>query len=490
MVYAPEEAPLASPAPFQDTTSSGWEQLYQHACTFKPETFERVMLNLIRNPNINSSWLFRADILYDSADDGANEDEVQPVNHDIARMPLQRSLIRKLIPRNTSRDAPLDQTCTFHRAEGEDGTIRSLVLYVPHSSSADELPFYHPNVNAIAHYYEWDPSAEAGHISVSFLPFKGNGAPDLSGKKLRRVAYHLLEVVHKHGHSTELGYVKRVHHDILVPQSRVQDRYQKLKDRYARILCSTWAETTDPVKHVFEDLSIAAFLIELWEDMYKGREFPGFVDIGCGNGLLVNLLVKEGYRGWGFDARSRKSWEQYNLDSSASPSGRALEQRLLLPRVVHRPSTSERSQNLSPDLIHDGTFPPETFIISNHADELTPWTPILAALSNCPFIMIPCCSHRLTGERFRPKPPRDKSKSQSTYASLVDWVSQITEACGWELETEMLRIPSTRNTGLLGRRQTKDLGQGDIEQVIKVFGGVDGYYENVVKLVGSAPRAH
>ncbi|KAH8171606.1 putative adoMet-dependent methyltransferase domain-containing protein [Sarocladium implicatum] len=490
MVYTPEEAPLASPAPFQDATATGWEQLYQHACTFKPESFDRVMLNLIRNPNINSSWLFRADVLHDSAETGVKEDEARPVIHDIADIPLRRTLVRKLIPRNTSRDAPLDQTCTFHRAEAEDGTIKSLVLYVPHCSTAEELPFYHPKVNAIAHYHEWDPATESGHISVSFLPYKQPGAPDLSGNKLRRVAYHLLEVLHKHGHSTELGYVKRVHHDILVPQSRVQDRYQKLKDKYARNLCSSWAETTDPVKHVFEDLSIAAFLMELWADTYKDREFPGFVDIGCGNGLLVHLLVKEGYRGWGFDARSRKSWEQYNTPSSASPSGLALEQRLLLPKVVPGSSDPDNTPTLDPQTIHDGTFPRDTFIISNHADELTPWTPILAAISGCPFIMIPCCSHRLTGERFRPKPPRDKSKSQSTYASLVDWVSQITEACGWELETEMLRIPSTRNTGLLGRRRMKELGEEDIEEVIKSFDGVDGYYENVVKLVGSAPRAH
>lgn len=499
MVYTPEEAPFASPAPFHDATNDGWELLYHHDCTFKPETFDRTMLNLVLNPNINSSWLFRADILYDS-DEGADQSlqsaqdadgaSITRVVHDITDIALQKTLVRKLIPRNTSRDAPLEQTCTFHRTEAEDGTVRSLVLYFPHASTADELPFYHPKVQGIAHFHEWDPSTGTGRISVSFLPYTGSGAQDFKGKKLRRVAYHLLEVVHKHGHSTEQGYVKRVHHDVLVPQSRVQDRYQKLKDKYARDLCVSWAETTDPTKHVFEDLAITAFLMELWADMYKDRDFPGFVDIGCGNGLLVYLLVKEGYQGWGFDARSRKSWEQYNMPSSASPSGKALEQRLLLPSIVPQPGASSDSRALDPDTVHDGTFPPDTFIISNHADELTPWTPIVAALSHCPFIMIPCCSHSLTGDRYRPPPPRDRTKSHSTYSSLVDWVSQIAEGCGWELETEMLRIPSTRNTGLLGRKRTREVSQEEVEAVVSLFGGVQGYYENVQKLVGSAPRAH
>ncbi|KAL2209277.1 uracil-O(2)--methyltransferase [Sarocladium strictum] len=497
MVYTPEEAPVGSAAPFCDTSNQSWELLYHHECTFKPDTFDRVMLNLIHNPNINSSWLFRADILHDS-DDVTNDtppllennEPLQIVSHGIADMPLTRTMVRKLIPRNTSRDAPLDQTCAFHRAVSEDSTVKSLVLYFPHSATADELPFYHPKVQGIAHYHEWDPSTEAGRVSISFLPYTGPGAPGLTGKKLRRVAYHLLEILHKHGHSTEQGYVKRVHHDVLVPQSRVQDRYQKLKDKYARVLCSSWAEVTDPSKHVFEDLSIAAFLMELWADMYKDQDFPGFVDIGCGNGLLVYILAKEGYDGWGFDARERKSWAQYNLPSSASPTGEALEQRLLLPSIVARPPVSSDSQGLGPDSIHDGAFPQGTFIISNHADELTPWTPILAALSDCPFIMIPCCSHRLTGEKFRPQPPRDRSKSHSTYASLVDWASHIAEACGWEVETEMLRIPSTRNTGLLGRKRAARLGADEIKSVVQTFGGVNGYYENVQKLVGSAPRAH
>jgi tRNASer (uridine44-2'-O)-methyltransferase len=349
------------------------------------------------------------------------------------------------------------------------------------------LPFYHPKTRGIAHLHQWDNTTRTGTISVHFL---GGLEGDLKDAKLNRIAFHLLEILHKHGQGSVEGYVKRVNHDIVIPQARFQDRYGYLKSKYARQLVESWAESTDPGKHVFEDLGIAAFLIELWTDLYKGSAFPGFVDIGCGNGLLVYLLTQEGYDGWGFDARARKSWANYTTPTKLSPSGKSLEERLLLPGII----PTGRSENGAPQLnaanLHDGLFKPGTFIVSNHADELTPWTPILGAMSDCPFIMIPCCSHSLTGEKFRAPPPRDKSKPKSTYASLVDWVSQIAEDCGWQPEVEMLRIPSTRNTGILGRNRNEPAANIDIQAVLHKYGGVEGFYDNVIKLVKSGPASH
>ena len=319
-------------------------------------------------------------------------------------------------------------------------------------------------------------------------------------------------------------------HDQVISQERFQNLYAVLKGKYAKGLIQGWMESTDSSKHVFEDLGIAAFLIELWKDMYlpisasenelkedttdTRREFPGFVDIGCGNGLLVYILNKEGYRGWGFDARSRKSWAQYTLPSNESPSGNNLEQRLLVPSVVHIP---QDAYDLPESKIHNGEFPDGQFLISNHADELTPWTPIISILSayrastsgdtkdtnlTNPFISIPCCSHSLTGARYRPPPPRklprNEGKGQSSYASLVDWTEQIAEECGWVVEREMLRIPSTRNTCLLGRtRKSKDSEDGnapgipDVDDIVRKFGGVAGFYENVSGLLKTAaPRGH
>ena len=75
----------------------------------------------------------------------------------------------------------------------------------------------------------------------------------------------------------------------------------------------SWPEATDPYKFVYEDISIAAYLLVsavlllqllplltvqvLWE---QEREELGlqhrqsFIDLGCGNGLLVYLLSAEG----------------------------------------------------------------------------------------------------------------------------------------------------------------------------------------------------
>ncbi|KAM6535606.1 tRNA(Ser) Um(44) 2'-O-methyltransferase [Fusarium falciforme] len=333
------------------------------------------------------------------------------------------------------------------------------------------MPYYHPKVRGVGQLHEWDLATNTGTISIHFLPFEDDPAIEEADReanrvKLGRIAHHLLQTIHKHGHANAVGYVKRAPYEVLA------------------------RETTDPSKHVFEDLGIAAFLIELWRDMYKDAEFPGFVDIGCGNGLLVHILREEGYTGWGFDARERKSWAQYNGSSSMSPSGKSLQRLLLLPSVVSREAANGEQDEVGPDDIHDGIFPKGTFIISNHADELTPWTPILAAISECPFIMIPCCSHNLTGDRWRAPPPRDKTKGKSMFASLVDWVTLIAEDCGWKVETEMLRIPSTRNTGLLGRTRTKDLDEVNIAGVLHKYGGVGGYYNNVVKLLKSMPRGH
>ncbi|KAL7938297.1 hypothetical protein V8C35DRAFT_146691 [Trichoderma chlorosporum] len=592
MKFQPQEIPLGSSPPFfEDVAGRTWVPLYSHACSFGPDIFVDKMMNLIKNPNLNSSWLFRADILYDEAkttsnahcissgatttkssntvtavdandhahtntnaatgqetsehhstqvDDNdhahtntnaaigeepsehhtqpppRNDAEIRPLAVEIRGMILERTLVRRLIPRNERRDKPLEQTCAFFATKqpAQDGhdihpaapapgsaspSSSTLVIYMPHSSSADSLPFYHPKVQGIAHLHQWD-EAGRGVVSIHFLPYPEH---PLSDARLQRTAYHLLEIIDKHGHGVAEGYVKRVNHDLVIPQDRFQNRYALLKSKYARQLVDSWAEKTDPSKHVFEDLGIAAFLIELWNDMYpkETAAFPGFVDIGCGNGLLVYLLTQEGYSGWGFDARERKSWAQYRTGGQPSPSGSPLEERLLLPAMVSRGGQGQASASaegdqsnepseLSDGVVHDGSFPPGTFIISNHADELTPWTPILAARSRCPFIMIPCCSHNLTGDKFRAPPPQDKTKAKSTYASLVDWVSRIAHDCGWKVETEMLRIPSTRNTCLLGRTRTQEVAEADIEALIAKYGGTGGYYENVAKLIKAGPRGH
>ncbi|KAL9602015.1 MAG: hypothetical protein Q9219_002123 [cf. Caloplaca sp. 3 TL-2023] len=543
---------------FRELLDGRWLPIWQHSCMFPPRIFEDVIHNLIQNPNINSSLLFRADILFDSIEaskhiesaTGAPETHLgsfsnYSVPHDgFPGFQLKRTFVRRMVPRNPQLDKPIAQTCQIFQSSLIPEAQHTVVICVPHVESSSEIPWYHPDVQSLAYLHTWrtpqtqgnlpafpdDPLlSKVGTISVHYRLFSEASLP-LSERSLR-TAHHLLSTLHKHGQGKLDGYVKRVHHDQIIPQQRVQDTYSRLKATHAKRLCDHWAEQTDSSKHVFEDLNIAAFLIELWKDMYgssgsnQNRDgqtdrrsgFPGFVDIGCGNGVLVDILLHEGYKGWGFDARSRKSWAVFELSTQ-----HYLEQRLLVPQPLlhmnpnlNHDDKADSSRLLSKILPksmnhskasdthvkwHNGIFPENTFIISNHADELTPWTPLLAFLSLSPFLAIPCCSHNLSGLRFRapskfngysadtlappyfasnitksksvaitipsfdqgdeqPKQgdlnslgPTNRSKQPSAYAALCDWVANLSMVVGYEVEREMLRLPSTRNIGLIGRK--------------------------------------
>lgn len=485
-----------------------WKPLFKAECSFDPGIFETVMLNLIKNPNINSSWLFRADILFDWTGSEVSESQHSSSTLDCTTqvphfegLDLTRLLVRRMIPRNTLRDKPLEQTCVFYTSSVSDASTRALILYLPHVRSEMDVPFYHPAVRGIAFLHDWNQTEARGAVSTHYLFFESsrsvvaaacNPKNEDGTERLMRTGLHLLRVLHKHGEGEAVGYKKRVHHDVLVPQIALQTKYADLKQKYSRKLVEDWEEVTDPTKHVFEDLCIAAFLIVLWSEMYKDSEFPGFVDIGCGNGLLVHILHREGFTGWGFDARSRKSWAKYTSKVSVRTmdGGHRIQESLqtlvLLPSMTRSPGYKE----IGNSLVHDGHFAKDTFIISNHADELTPWTPILARLSDCPFMMIPCCSHNLTGNRFRAAPPKDKSLSKSAYSSLCGWVTEIAADCGWVVEKEILRIPSTRNTAFIGRRLINST-EVDMQALVSKYGGAAGYYENVLKLLkASSARGH
>jgi tRNASer (uridine44-2'-O)-methyltransferase len=512
MAFTPEAVKPGSLPSIEQSSGKAWTPLYRNGCSFPPEIFREVMLNLIRNPNINSNHLFRADISLDRpfSDDFRPDSGISLRIEHFKGFNLKTVMVRTMIPRNMVVDRPLDQTCLLYEQTTDSGEILSLVIYLPHISSAAESPFYHPAVHGIGFLHLFDPEKQEGKISIHYSFFES----EPRSVKLERTARHLLAVLYKHGQGLANGYVKRVQHDVILPQAKVQNTYARLKAKYARSLNRAWVETTDPGKHVFEDLGIAAFLVELWAEMYDDTAFPGFVDIGCGNGLLVHILIEEGYSGWGFDARKRKSWSIWSAKAQNN-----LKEMVLIPSIIrNKHILSETSKNETqvanpvptllkdtaktphPDeiptkeiqeaKIHDGIFSKGTFIISNHADELTPWTPILANLSKSPFMMIPCCSHDLSGARFRAPPPKDVGASNSVYASLVAWVSKLAMECGWKVEKEMLRIPSTRNTALIGRHQEMSFNDVNVVDLVNANGGAVGWEENALKLVKNAVRGH
>ncbi|KAH7361271.1 hypothetical protein BKA66DRAFT_471261 [Pyrenochaeta sp. MPI-SDFR-AT-0127] len=500
-----------------------WDIVQSAPAKFPPQYFLEVSRDLLENPNKTASYLARAELSYQSFTDATFNPEAktaeelagivkhlrpecrpQLVQGGIEGYALEWTVVRKLIPRNPKLDDALMQTCHLFTSRQEivitstnekSETVKAeryLVIYIPHASSPEEIPFYHPKVRSLAMLYTYLPEYNS---STSTLPSPGTLTIYYSlfpshplDNRLSRTALKLLDIIHKHSRGNHAGYKKRVHHDQIIPQKTFQDTYAYLKGKYAKELINGWVEQTPPEKHVFEDLGIAAFIMELWVDMYgsevncndrrtdnsttdddpNGKDveekwkrarqnFPGFVDIGCGNGLLVYILNAEGWQGWGFDARKRKTW-----DTFPSQYANKLKELLLVPKILQTDEDARDFTLANAPPSHCGVFEPGTFIISNHADELTPWTPLLGYLSASPFIAIPCCSHDFGGTRFRapvhanhltstPNEKEVKGKQPSAYAGLCSWVCHLTETVGYKVEKEFLRIPSTRNIAVLGR---------------------------------------
>jgi tRNASer (uridine44-2'-O)-methyltransferase len=187
----------------------------------------------------------------------------------------------------------------------------------------------------------------------------------------------------------------------------------------------------------------------------------------CGNGLLTHILISEGYIGWGIDVRARTSWGHYPPSTQA-----ALHVHTFHPSQLKQPSPSSQHPPHSPEhepepeTVQTPELPlaEGTFIIANHADELTPWVPLISTLHNASgYISIPCCAWDLDGKFERSQRETTKwgfplidpstaglGREASSYAAYRVWNASLSEWCGWEVEYDTLRIPSTRNWALVG----------------------------------------
>lgn len=171
----------------------------------------------------------------------------------------------------------------------------------------------------------------------------------------------------------------------------------------------------------------------------------------CGNGLLTHILTAEGYAGHGIDVRARISWSHYPEATQEHLHVEAL-----------NPAVFSESNEQHPYLV------PGVFLIGNHADELTPWVPLLSTMSNASgYLSIPCCAwtfdSRYERSRHPPFPvpvPLDEfaeslylggdGSNSSAYSQYRIWLASLSLYCGWKIESESLRIPSTRNWALIG----------------------------------------
>lgn len=226
----------------------------------------------------------------------------------------------------------------------------------------------------------------------------------------------------------------------LVSAEKYAKLYCKLKEKYGTKLIKNWPESTDPTKFVYEDIAIAAYLLLLWENERfekKTTNLQSFLDLGCGNGLLVHILFNEGHRGLGIDLRRRKIWDLYPPETP-----------LQVSTVVPSSTT---------------VYPEVDWIIGNHSDELTPWIPIIAARSsnNCRFFLLPCCPYELNGAKYQ-----RYCASKSQYSEYIDYVRSICVQCGFTTHLDKLRIPSTKRICLIGWERTPE-GVKELEDRIQ-----------------------
>lgn len=150
-----------------------------------------------------------------------------------------------------------------------------------------------------------------------------------------------------------------------------------------------------------------------------------FVDLGCGNGLLVYILSSEGHRGYGIDVRKRGIWDLY-------PSTTVLKTEAIVP--------SDRSLFCDVD-----------WIIGNHSDELSPWIPVISARSsyNSKYFLLPCCAFEFNGKKFQ-----RRCSTVSQYMDFLAYVREISEICGFQTQIDRLKIPSTKRICLIGNQRT------------------------------------
>jgi tRNASer (uridine44-2'-O)-methyltransferase len=156
----------------------------------------------------------------------------------------------------------------------------------------------------------------------------------------------------------------------LINEDKYSKLYRHLKEKYGRKMTEIWPEVTDPAKFVYEDVAIATYLLTLWEDERHHLQLSrkqSFVDLGCGNGLLVHILSQEGHPGYGIDLKRRKIWDMYGPET-------VLKEAVIIP-LEHQ------------------VFPDTDWLVGNHSDELTPWIPLLAARSSYQtrYFVLPCC---------------------------------------------------------------------------------------------------
>lgn len=330
-------------------------------------------------------------------------------------------------------------------------------------------PFQYPKVRC--YRFSYGVGKEGGTLRYSVVPLGDEACNPRHFETLqrhsKRTAQKLLSTVRKRAESYDpvlkcSTYVKRVVHDNLLTEHEYRKRYDLLKVKYS-FWVEKWTECTDPVKFVYEEMGIAAYLCALWEKERREEgltEKQTFLDCGCGNGFLVYLLIMEGHEGIGIDLQKRNIWDQY-------------------PEKVR---ASLRHEELDPQTFDCSKW---DWILGNHSDELSPWIPVMAARcqrkkpdrmmvnldertlpddgpkkavrrAGPKIFILPCCFYDFDGKKVvfgntRRTLGVRAASGTGKYEQYYRWIAQIAKAFGFTVEYENLRIPSTKYVSILGR---------------------------------------
>ena len=327
-------------------------------------------------------------------------------------------------------------------------------------------PFHYPKCRAYRYTYS------SGKLQYDVVPLRIAQTRTISNmvKHIHNAAKKNLIQVRKRmtnfdpirGIST---YTKRVHHDKIVAEIVYRKHYNRIRDKYSYwVEIWNFSEVTDPLKFVFEEMCIAAYLCALWEQERRENntsKLQTFLDCGCGNGFLVYLLISEGYSGVGIDLQRRRIWNRY-------------------PKRVTECLRHEQIEpaNFLPDQKFD-------WIIGNHSDELTPWLPIFAAraqqhdatksLNAAPKLFIlPCCFFDFDAKKLAFSNNRRTVpvlKGDGKYDQYVTWIMNLCKALGFGVTLDTLRIPSTKNRALIctSIERPQQLDRKVIEALVKLF---------------------
>lgn len=390
---------------------SAWVELYSVETTADAAGFWYVMSLYTRSQHWNRT-IFEMTVVDEETVPGDSPHTGRGPPPASARYSALRRLCRKApapVGGGIDGSAPTHEaqewTTQYVRTSDEAGHehqkhIAVFGLVVPESVRDDRryFPYQYPRVRCYRYIYEELSESAEGNLTVgsadeseagkaskrrrgilkySVIPLGDGANATRDYATVRKFAVKSAEVMVTHlrkraeRYDTDLGestYVKRVVHDRLVSERAYRRHYDRMKLRYS-FWVEQWTECTDPVKFVYEELSIAAWLCAVWEQerLDDGTEdMQTFVEVGAGNGFLTYCLRSEGHMGIGIDLQKREIWDKYPPDVTAAL----------------------RHEKIDPETFDCSGY---DWILGNHSDELSPWVPVLAARCQRDISQRPMC---------------------------------------------------------------------------------------------------